>query len=200
MKKSLLLFAVLLLFAGNAAAQDWKELLKKAATAALDKATDGQLTRYALVGTWNYTAPGVKFEGEDWASELGGTALESTVRTKLESVYSLAGIKPGSCCFAFDNEAGFTAVFGTRTLTGTYEFDAATHAVTLRFTKGTCNLGTVEGYAYVSGPELQLVFPVTKLVKMISALGSKISSLSALSKLLDKYENVYIGFGFVREE
>lgn len=199
MKRPLLLLAALLL-AGSTAAQEWKELLKKAATAAIDKATDGQLTRYALVGTWNYTAPGVKFEGEDWAGELGGAALESAVRSKLESAYALAGIQAGACCFAFDNEGGFTAVFGTRTLTGTYEFEASTHTVSLRFAKGKYNLGTVEGHAYVSGSELQLVFPVTKLVRMVSALGSKIPSLSAISKLLDKYNNVYLGFGFARQK
>ena len=64
MKRNLLLAIATLLLAGSSAtAQDWKEALKKAATTAADKATDGKLTQYALAGTWNYTAPGVKFEG-----------------------------------------------------------------------------------------------------------------------------------------
>ena len=64
MKKTLLSIAASLLLAGGtASAQDWQEALKKAATEAADKATDGKLTQYALVGTWNYSAPGVKFEG-----------------------------------------------------------------------------------------------------------------------------------------
>lgn len=198
MKRPLLLLA-LLLVAGDAAAQDWKELLKKTATTAIDKATDGQLTRHAIVGAWDYTAPGVKFEGEDWASELSGTALEPAVASKLETVYALAGIKPGTCKFTFDDAGSLTALFGTRTLTGTYEFDAPTHRVLLHFAKGKYDLGTVEGHACISGSELQLVFPVTKLAEMISALGSKIPSLASLCKLLDKYENVYIGFAFAKQ-
>lgn len=51
MKRTLLLAASLLLLAGTASAQYWKDALKKAATAAADKITDGKLTQYALAGT-----------------------------------------------------------------------------------------------------------------------------------------------------
>ncbi len=196
MKKLILL--TLLLAAGRAEAQNWKDLLTKIATTAADNLTDGQLTRYALAGTWNYTAPGVKFEGEDLVSELGGAALQTSIAEKLEKAYLLVGIKAGSCTFTFDREDAFTMQVGTRQLHGTYEFDPSTHRIALCFAKGTYNLGTVEGHAYVSGTDLQLVFPVTKLVKMISALGSKISSLATLTKLLESYENVYIGFEFTK--
>ena len=81
MKKTLLSIAASLLLAGGtASAQDWQEALKKAATEAADKATDGKLTQYALVGTWNYSAPGVKFEGNDLLSQLGGSAASSVGR------------------------------------------------------------------------------------------------------------------------
>ena len=68
----------------------------------------------------------------------------------------------------------------------------------LHFAKGKLNLGTVEGHAYVSGTDLQLVFPVTKLVNLVTSLGSKVSSLSTLVTLLKKYEDVYLGFAFSR--
>ena len=68
--------------------------------------------------------------------------------------------------------------------------------MTLRFAKGKLNLGTVEGHAYVSGTELLLVFPVTKLVNLATELGSRVSSLSTITALLKKYENVYLGFAF----
>ncbi|MCM1151773.1 MAG: DUF4923 family protein [Alistipes sp.] len=196
--KRLLLLTLLLLPAGRAAAQSWGDLLKKIVTTVADNATNGQLTRYAIVGKWNYTAPGVKFEGEDTLADLGGAALESTVAEKLEKAYLLAGIVPGACSFAFEKEETFTATFGSRSLGGTYEFDPATHAIMLRFAKGKFDLGTVPGHAYLSGNELQLVFPVTKLVDMVTALGSKIPSLSAVTGLLEKYENVYIGFRFAK--
>ena len=197
MKKILLSAAALLLLAGTTSAQDWKEALKKAATAAADKATDGKLTQYALAGTWNYTGPGVKFEGEDLASDLGGAALESSVVKQLTKAYALAGIKPGAGTFTFERDSdAFSATLGRHNLTGTYEYEAATHVVTLHFAKGKINLGSVPGHAYISGTELVLVFPVTRLVEMMTTLGSKISSLSTAAALLSKYKDVYVGFAF----
>ena len=155
MKKLLLFTASLLLLGGTtSSAQDWKEALKKAATAAADKATDGKLTQYALAGTWNYTFT-----------------------------------------FGKDDDA-FTATLGSHTLSGTYEYDAPTHVVTLHFAKGKLNLGSVPGHAYISGQELVLVFPVTRLVEVVTALGSKVSYFSTATTLLSKYKNVYVGFAF----
>lgn len=196
MKKTALLIAAAVLLTGTVTAQDWKDALKKAATAAADKASGDKLTEHALVGTWNYESPGVRFEGEDAVSEIGGTVLETTVAERLEKVYLLLGIEPGFCSFTFGKEGAFSAVMGSRKLDGTYEFDAATHAVSLHFARGRFDLGSVQGHAYLSGEKLQLVFPATKLFDMLTGLGSKISSLAAISKLLDKYENVYIGFDF----
>lgn len=197
MKRLLLLAATLLLLGCPAAAQDWMDALKKAATAAADKATDGKLTQYALAGTWNYTGPGVKFEGGDIASELGGAALETAVVKQLDKAYARAGIRPGAGTFTFEKaDSTFSAVLGKHNLSGTYDYDAATHVVTLRFAKGKLNLGSVPGHAYISGGELVLVFPVTRLVEVVTALGSKISYFSTATTLLSKYKNVYIGFAF----
>lgn len=195
--KRLLIAAILLLTAPAAATQDWKDALKKIATTAVDEATDGKLTQYALAGTWNYTGPGVKFEGGDIALELGGAALESTVEQQLEKAYALAGIESGAGSFTFGQSDGtFTALLGRHELAGTYEYDAATHVITLRFAAGKLNLGAFDGHAYVSGTDLLLVFPVTKLVDLATELGSRISSLSTVTALLQKYENVYLGFAF----
>ena len=199
MKKHLILLLAAACTVGataNAAAQDWKELLTKIAAEAADRLTDGKLTEKALVGTWNYTQPGVRLEGEDVLSGVTGTALESTVAKRLETAYGYAGIRAGSCVFTFANDDTFCATIGKYQLSGTYAFDASTHVVTLRFAKGKIDLGTMEGHAYIDGQSLQLVFPVTKLVNMVSTLGSKISSLAAVTALLDKYKNVYIGFAF----
>ena len=156
MKRTLLLAASLLLLAGTVSAQDWKDALKKAATAAADKITDGKLTQYAL-----------------------------------------AGLKAGAGTFTFERDSDdFSATLGKHKLTGTYEYDAETHVVTLHFAKGKINLGSVPGHAYISGTELVLVFPVTRLVEMMTALGSRISSLSTAAALLSKYKDVYVGFAF----
>lgn len=196
MKKLIVILTAGILFAGTTTAQSWTDLLKKAATEVVDKATDGKATEYAMVGTWKYKEPGVRFESDDVAANLAGAAVESTVVSKLQKAYNLAGIKTGSCTFIFDNEGKFTATIGSRTLSGEYTYTAETHALALTFSKGIPGLKTIQGNAYISGSELELVFPMTKLVELVSKLGSKISSLASISAMLEKYKNVYVGFAF----
>ena len=62
---------------------------------------------------------------------------------------------------------------GKYELSGTYEFDASTHVATLSFAKDKLDLGSVPGHAYIDGSNLLLVFPVTKLIDMVKAMGSK---------------------------
>lgn len=190
-----MLTIALLAFTGSVEAQSWLDALKKTATTVADQVTGGQLTAKALIATWNYTKPGVKLGSSDLASEIGGAALESTVVAKLESVYQMIGIKPGACSFTFNDDETFLFRIGSRELNGSYEFDASSHALTLQFSK-SMSLGTFNAQAYLSGSELQIVFPADKLVQLMTLLGSKVSSLSTIAELLKNYDNVCIGFGF----
>ena len=152
MKKRL--FTLLLLCSAAvtpAAAQDWGDLLKKAGTALADKITGGALTEVALTGSWNYTAPAVKFESDNVLSELGGTAMESTITGYLEKGYTVVGIKPGAASFTFNSDKTFTATLGkAKNLSGTYEFDAGTHELRLDFSQSTkIKLGNQIGRAHV---------------------------------------------------
>lgn len=199
MKK--LIFTLLLLagVTGSASAQAWGDLLKKVATEAADKVTGGKLTEAAINATWSYAAPAVKLESENALSELGSSAVESTITPKLEKAYSMVGIKAGAASFTFNEDKSFTAVLGrAKNLSGTYEFDPETHAITLQFTNSKFKLGKFSGKAYISGSELQLVFPVTKLVDLVTKLGSSIASLNTITTLLENYEEVYLGFGFAK--
>ena len=178
MKKTLLSIAAALLLAGGAAsAQDWQEALKKAATEAADKATGGKLTQYALVGTWNYSAPGVKFEGNDLLSQLGGSALEGTVKSQLDKVYQTVGIKSGAGSVTFGKDGAFSTQMGNYKLSGTYTFDPSTHVAAMKFAKEK----------------------LSKLIEIIKSYGSKISSMETIVALLEQYKNVYIGFEFSKE-
>lgn len=189
----------------TASAQSWGDLLKQVAGSAIteiaDQVTNGALSDAALNGTWSYKQPAVKFEGDNLLSTLGGSAIESSVTTRLEKAYTFIGIKEGAATFTFNEDNTFTASLGlAKNLSGTYEFNTETHQITLQFSNTGLlkNFGTMSGYAYISGKELKLVFPVTKLVNMIRTLGSKISYLNTITTLLENYENVYLGFGFAK--
>lgn len=193
MKRFFILTLAALLCTSAVSAQSWKDALKKVATEAVDQATGGKLTERAIVGTWNYSGPGVKMNSSDVLANVGGTVMESTVAGKLSGAYEKIGIVPGACSITFGNDDTFSMPVKGHEVTGTYVFDASTHAITLQVGKLKTSF---TGYAYISGSNLQLVFPVDKLMSFVTAIGSKISSLSSVATLLEKYDNVYIGFEF----
>lgn len=188
---------MLMLFAGTSVqAQSWKDALKNIASTVADEVTDGALTQYAIVGNWAYTSPAVKFTSDDMLAEVGSAAITGAIESKLEKVYNIVGFSQGVCSFSFDKEGNMTASIGKHKLSGTYTFDASTHQIALNFAAGKINLGTVNGNAYISGADLDLVFPADKLLDIVTKLGAKISSLASLTAMLEKYDSVMVGFKF----
>ena len=201
MKRILLLAALLVMTGGTLRAQNWQELLKQTATSLGDRATEGKLTQYALPGSWSYTAPGVRFEGESAASDPGAALIASMVKEQLAKVYEKLGIQAGSSTVTFDNKGNFTVAVGEQKASGSYEYDAATHTISVRPSdEKLAKIEAVAGRAYLSGSELQLLFPSTRLLELAQSVSSQASSLEAVSTLLSSYKDLYIGFAFERKE
>lgn len=201
MKRILLLAALLVMTGGTLRAQNWQELLKQTATSLGDRATEGKLTQYALPGSWSYTAPGVRFEGESAASDPGAALIASMVKEQLAKVYEKLGIQAGSSTVTFDNKGNFTVAVGEQKASGSYEYDAATHTISVRPSdEKLAKIEAVAGRAYLSGSELQLLFPITRLLELDQSVSSQASSLEAVSTLLSSYKDLYIGFAFERKE
>lgn len=165
----------------------------------LDKVT-GAATEHLIVGTWSYTQPAMTFEGGDLLSNVAGEALATKLSTKLQSAYNLVGIKEGTCSFTFNEDNTFSAVMGSRTLSGTYSYDTTTFAITLNYDSKLLKLGTMTGYAYITATGLDLVFDCTRLVKMLTTLGAKVSALSSVTSLMQGYDKANIGFSFTKNK
>lgn len=183
-------------------AQNLLDLLKGAATTAVDKATDGKLTEYALVGTWSYTGPGAKMESGDAAQSLSASLVESALESQLGTFYEKVGLKPGAGSVTFAKDGTFTAVLGEHKVSGNYTFDATNHKISVSAGKAQQGKGggsIPAGNVYLSGTDLMLVFPITKIVDAVEALGEDVSQLSAVSQFLKGYDNVYVGAKFSRQ-
>lgn len=183
----------------NAAKDVADEVTDGKASEFLDKVT-GAATEHLIVGTWNYAQPAMTFEGGDLLSNVAGEALAAKLSTKLQSAYNLVGIKEGTCSFTFNEDNTFSAVMGNRTLSGTYAYDTATFAITLNFDSKLLKLGTMTGYAYITATGLDLVFDCTRLVKMLTTLGAKVSALSSVTSLMQGYDKANIGFSFTKNK
>lgn len=183
----------------NAAKDVADEVTDGKASELLDKVT-GTATELLIVGTWNYTQPAMTFEGGDLLSNVAGEALAAKLSTKLQTAYNAVGIKQGSCSFTFNEDNTFSAVMGSRTLSGTYAYDTTTFAITLNFDSKLLKLGTMTGYAYITASGLDLVFDCTRLVKMLTTLGAKVSALSSVTSLMGNYNKANIGFSFTKNK
>ena len=187
--------------AQQVAAKNWMEVLKGVASNVADKVTDGKATELLMVGEWTYSAPGVKLESDNTLADVGTSALTGNLQEKLEKLYDLVGIREGGCRFTFASDNSFTAVIGSRTLRGTYEYASSSHDVTLRFEQ-FAQLGTLTGKAYLSGTDLQLLFPATRLLNLMEALGEKLASFSttasSVGSLLKQFDALYLGFEFTK--
>lgn len=178
-------------------AQGWLDALKKVATEAVDKATDGALTKIAIVGSWSYSAPAVKLDGEDTLTSLSGSALSATLGSKMESIFAKVGIVEGACSVTFNEDGTFTMPIKSRNISGTYTYNNEDHSLTM--TLGQEKKVEVKGFAYISGANLQLVFQINKLTDFLVNVGSSVSSLSTITNLIKQYENIYLGFEFARQ-
>ena len=197
--KKFLIFAVaaLTLTTTNVQAQNWLNALKSAATSAIDKVTGGKLTANAIYGTWSYNQPGIKLSSSTNAlSDITASAATSTLQTKMATYYEKVGIKAGACSFVFNQDCTFTSTFGQKSSGGTFTFNAETNQITLKYDNGLLALGAINAYAYLNGSNLQLLFPMDKLLTLLTSLGSASSQLSTITSLLDNYDSVKIGFEF----
>lgn len=196
MKRIIILCVVLFATAANASAQSWLDALKGAATELVDEVTGGKATEALLPGKWSYAAPAVRLVSDDLIASTLSSSVTVPIEQKLQKAYDYAGIKAGSCTFTFNTDGSFTAVLGKKTLAGTYVYASDTHAIELKFTSTLLNLGSMRGYAYLDGENLELVFDCTKLFNFLTKLGSKVSLLSPITQLVETYDGMMLGFGF----
>lgn len=200
MKKIFILaVAMVALSVSTASAQGFLDKLKGAATTVIDKVTGGRATEMLLPGTWSYDAPALRLVSDDnLLADVAASAAVQNIETKLTKAYEFVGIKQGGCSFTFNTDDTFSANFGKRTLSGTYTYNAETHAIELAFTS-KINPGTMKGYAYLDGASMELVFDCTKLMNLLTKLGSKVSMLSSITTLMSNYDGMMLGFGFTRQ-
>lgn len=196
--KRILLLLVAVFTVSIASAQNFKNLIKGAVTEIVDNVTDGKATEIMLAGTWDYSSPAIRLAKEgDTLSNMASSALTAGLEGKLTKAYNLVGIKQGASSFTFNDDNTFTAVMGKRTLSGTYSYDSATHKLSLEFST-LLKLGKLNGYAYISGDTLELVFDCSRLMDLLTALGSKSSTLKSITALVVNYDTMMIGFGYTK--
>ncbi len=146
-----------------------------------------------LVGTWNYSSPGVNFKGENALANIGGAAASTTIENKLAPYYKKAGLEKSQ--LIVNSDLTFTFNLGAMKLTGTIEKSKDSNLVFNFSAFGKVSIGKVDCIATKSGSLLNLTFNASKILavaKKISSVSSN-SSFKTVNSLLSQYDGLYVG-------
>lgn len=154
----------------------------------------------SLNGTYNYNGIAVSATSSEGGvvANLAGSAVTSGIETKADEYLAKVGIVPGIVKFTFNSSDNtFVMNVGSIPLSGSYKVGDGEKTVTLTFGKTMqffCMTGTLE--SSLNGAKM--LFPANKTVAFLKKVAAKIgqssSSVGAIAKLADGYDNFKVGF------
>ena len=154
----------------------------------------------SLNGTYNYNGIAVSATSSEGGvvANLAGSAVTSGIETKADEYLAKVGIVPGVVKFTFNSaDNTFVMNVGSIPLSGSYKVGEGEKTVTLTFGKTMqyfCMTGTLES----SLTGAKMLFPANKTVAFLKKVAAKIgqssSSVGAIAKLADGYDNFKVGF------
>lgn len=146
-----------------------------------------------LIGTWNFKGSAFVFESENALANLGSDALAAQVEAKVDQYLAKLNVKEGTCDITFNEDNNCVFMAGKRSLNGTYEFNAETKELALKF-----GLVSTNAYLVYDAGTINIVYQSDGLLRILKAIGSMNSSgtLALLNTLLDQYNGLRIGMAF----
>ena len=153
--------------------------------------TDASLTVADLAGTWKYSAPACKFESSDFLKSAGGEVVAASLKTKLATYYTKAGITPSRVSFAFADTT-FVMKYGNAKLNE----ESGRFVVTFTAVGGYLPIMVMDAVINKNGNTLEILFDVDRFVKVLTTIASKSqsSTLKSVGGLLDEYDGILMGF------
>ncbi|MBQ0024886.1 MAG: DUF4923 family protein [Bacteroidales bacterium] len=208
MKKIALLAVAAILVSFQCDAQNNLSNLFKKAASAVTKNTDSssssilntitsliannKVDEFQIAGNWNYSGAAISFKSENALSNIAGTVAEGTIEKKIDTYLNKLGIKPNAFKMNFASDGTVQMTVGSKRWNGTWTYEKTGAQVTLKFAK----LITIRAYVAISGGELKLLFEANGLLKLVKSIASVSSNttISALSSVLNSYNELYAGF------
>lgn len=153
----------------------------------------GATNQQSLVGSWTYAGPKLVFESENILSQIGGQVLSNNIEQKLGTYLEKMGFKAGKSVLTLAGDGNCSLTLGSKTLTGTYAYDANTNKMTMT---GMFVTGQLPCTVTVQSGQLLMLFDADKLLSIASAVGSK--SSSSIGSILQSYSGLKLGWAMNR--
>ena len=146
-----------------------------------------------LIGTWNFKGSAFVFESENALANLSSSAIAEQVESRVDKYLAKLNVKEGACDITFNEDGTCVFVAGKRSLNGSYEFNAETKELFLKF-----GLVSTTAYLVYDAGTINIVYQSDGLLRILKAIGSMNSTgtLALLNTLLEQYDGLRIGMAF----
>ncbi len=155
-----------------------------------------KLTEENLVGTWTYSEPCAVMESEDVLGKLGSSVITNKLEQEQEKLLTKVGFTAGKVVLVLNKDKSGTITVGTRTIKLSWAVSESNLNLTIL-------RRTIKVNANMEGGNLQLAMNADKLLDLVSTVTTKVSKVSSsfgtISKLLEKYEGLYLGLKFKKK-
>lgn len=157
--------------------------------------SSSNITVQDLAGVWTSNGPAVCFQSENMLKKAGGIAAAAMVEKELSPYYSKLGLN--GTVITIQTDGTFSMKTKMVTLNGTITQSTKGKGVfDFNFTMLGMKLATVTTYAEKTSKTLNIMFDASKLTNLLSAISKvvNIKTLSAITKILDMYDGLCVGF------
>lgn len=157
--------------------------------------SSSNITVQDLAGVWTSNGPAVCFQSENMLKKAGGIAAAAMVEKELSPYYSKLGLN--GTVITIQTDGTFSMKTKMLTLNGTITQSTKGKGVfDFNFTLLGMKLASVTTYAEKTSKTLNIMFDASKLKNLLSAVSKvvNIKTLSAITKILDMYDGLCVGF------
>lgn len=148
-----------------------------------------------LVGVWTTDQPAVAFKSDDLLKKAGGIAAASAIESKLAPYFEQYGLTGAT--LTVNPDSSFTLKSSKINLSGTISQQNDGNFIFAIKVLGKISLGEIPAYVQKTSQSMDVMFDSTKLKTLLTTMSKfiNLSSLSAVTSILDSYDGLYIGFG-----
>ena len=194
MKKILLLLCLMLALGSCATSRKQSNLHPDDVftVTASDIERETLMVNSTLKGEWRYNGPSVGVSGKNLLAGVAKPIAKGKLKKKLKKAYKNIGLDKARPEFAFNTDGTCSMKLLGGTIKGSYNYNPDQEKIYFKWHGIPLNASLKKD----GKNKLHLTFDADKLLSIISLMGrfSDNSAFKALSKLLDNYEDVMVGF------
>jgi len=161
-----------------------------------DIASEVLLINNAIKGEWKYGGPAVDVSGKNLLAGVGKPIAKGKIKKKLKNAFKSVGLDKLSPRFTFNNDGTCVMRLMGVNINGNYNYNPDLNKISFKWH----GIPMSAQLKRDGKKKLHLTFEADKFLKLLSLASrfSDSSSIKAIGKLLDNYEDIMVGFELKR--